>query len=82
MPHSWMSSCCRAVTEDDVLKGKQSIKTQAVAHQNSESDASLDADDDTLSSLEEKELENFTGMKKNQQHNNWGVPSGVMWLFS
>uniref|UniRef100_A0A3Q2YNQ3 LPS responsive beige-like anchor protein n=2 Tax=Hippocampus comes TaxID=109280 RepID=A0A3Q2YNQ3_HIPCM len=49
------------VTEDDVLKGKQSIKTQAVAHQNSESDASLDADDDTLSSLEEKELENFTG---------------------
>ncbi|XP_051939556.1 lipopolysaccharide-responsive and beige-like anchor protein isoform X2 [Hippocampus zosterae] len=50
-----------SVTEDDVLKGKQSIKTQAVVHQNSESDASLDADDDTLSSLEEKELENFTG---------------------
>ncbi|XP_061684971.1 lipopolysaccharide-responsive and beige-like anchor protein isoform X4 [Syngnathoides biaculeatus] len=49
------------VSEEDVLKGKRSIKSQAVANQNSESDASLDADDDTLSSLEEKELENFTG---------------------
>ncbi|KAM9819383.1 lipopolysaccharide-responsive and beige-like anchor protein isoform 2-T2 [Syngnathus typhle] len=49
------------VSEDDVLKGKRSIKSQAVAQQNSESDASLDVDDDTLSSLEEKDLENFTG---------------------
>ncbi|XP_057698664.1 lipopolysaccharide-responsive and beige-like anchor protein isoform X2 [Corythoichthys intestinalis] len=50
-----------SVSEDDVLKGKRSIKSQAVANQNSESDASLDADDDTLSSLDEKDLENFTG---------------------
>ncbi|XP_061626938.1 lipopolysaccharide-responsive and beige-like anchor protein isoform X5 [Phyllopteryx taeniolatus] len=52
---------CVSVSEDDVLKGKRSIKSQAVANQNSDSDASLDAEDDTLSSLEEKELENFTG---------------------
>ncbi|XP_077379814.1 lipopolysaccharide-responsive and beige-like anchor protein isoform X5 [Festucalex cinctus] len=48
------------VSEEDVLKGKRSIKSPAVAQQNCESDASLDGDDDTLSSLEEKELENFT----------------------
>ncbi|XP_061778985.1 lipopolysaccharide-responsive and beige-like anchor protein isoform X3 [Nerophis lumbriciformis] len=49
-------------SEEDILKGQQSIKGgQPLAHQNSESDASLDGDDDTLSSLEEKDLENFTG---------------------
>ncbi|KAG7461716.1 hypothetical protein MATL_G00194080 [Megalops atlanticus] len=47
--------------EEDVLKGKQSIRSQALGNQNSESEVSLDVDDDTLSSLEEKELENLTG---------------------
>nr|XP_057947530.1 lipopolysaccharide-responsive and beige-like anchor protein isoform X3 [Doryrhamphus excisus] len=48
--------------EEDVLKGQQSIKSsQVLANQSSDSDASLDADDDTLSSLEDKDLENFTG---------------------
>ncbi|KAI1883660.1 hypothetical protein AGOR_G00233850 [Albula goreensis] len=47
--------------EQDVLKGKQSIRSQALGNQNSESEISLDGDDDTLSSLEEKELENLTG---------------------
>ncbi|XP_077575855.1 lipopolysaccharide-responsive and beige-like anchor protein isoform X2 [Stigmatopora nigra] len=51
------------VSEDDVLKGKRSLKNQAAAaaHHDPESDAPMDADDDALSSLEEKELENFTG---------------------
>ncbi|XP_061574417.1 lipopolysaccharide-responsive and beige-like anchor protein isoform X2 [Cololabis saira] len=48
-------------SEEDILKGKQSIRSQALGNQNSESEASLDGDDDTLSSLEEKDLENFTG---------------------
>ncbi|XP_053711574.1 lipopolysaccharide-responsive and beige-like anchor protein isoform X2 [Synchiropus splendidus] len=48
-------------SEDDVLKGKQSIKGPALGNQNSESDAPLDGDDDNLSSLEEKDLENLTG---------------------
>uniref|UniRef100_A0A673XGC8 LPS responsive beige-like anchor protein n=1 Tax=Salmo trutta TaxID=8032 RepID=A0A673XGC8_SALTR len=47
--------------EEDVLKGKQSIRSQALGNQNSESEILLDGDDDTLSSLEEKELENLTG---------------------
>ncbi|KAJ8383204.1 hypothetical protein SKAU_G00039820 [Synaphobranchus kaupii] len=47
--------------EEDVLKGKQSIRSQALGNQNSESELSLDGDDDTLSSLDDKELENVTG---------------------
>ncbi|KAJ8403599.1 hypothetical protein AAFF_G00349250 [Aldrovandia affinis] len=47
--------------EEDVLKGKQSIRSQVLGNQNSESEISLDGDDDTLSALEEKELENLTG---------------------
>ncbi|XP_034543688.1 lipopolysaccharide-responsive and beige-like anchor protein isoform X2 [Notolabrus celidotus] len=47
--------------EEDILKGKQSIRSQALGNQNSESETSLDGDDDTLSSLEEKDLENLTG---------------------
>ncbi|XP_037327115.2 lipopolysaccharide-responsive and beige-like anchor protein isoform X3 [Pungitius pungitius] len=47
--------------EEDVLKGKQSIRGQALGNQNSESEALLDGDDDTMSSLEDKDLENLTG---------------------
>uniref|UniRef100_A0A673WYZ7 LPS responsive beige-like anchor protein n=1 Tax=Salmo trutta TaxID=8032 RepID=A0A673WYZ7_SALTR len=47
--------------EEDIFKGKQSIRSQALGNQNSESEILLDGDDDTLSSLEEKELENLTG---------------------
>lgn len=50
-----------AASEEDILKGKQSIRSQALGNQNSESETLLDGDDDTLSSLEEKDLENLTG---------------------
>ncbi|XP_028258851.1 lipopolysaccharide-responsive and beige-like anchor protein isoform X2 [Parambassis ranga] len=50
-----------SASEEDILKGKQSIRSQALGNQNSESETSLDGDDDTLSSLEEKDLENVTG---------------------
>uniref|UniRef100_A0A673MXP9 Neurobeachin n=1 Tax=Sinocyclocheilus rhinocerous TaxID=307959 RepID=A0A673MXP9_9TELE len=46
--------------EEDVLKGKQSIRGSVLGNQNSESELLLE-DDDTLSSLEEKDLENLTG---------------------
>uniref|UniRef100_A0A8C6LYV1 Neurobeachin n=1 Tax=Nothobranchius furzeri TaxID=105023 RepID=A0A8C6LYV1_NOTFU len=48
-------------TAEDLLKGQQSIRSPALGNQNSESETSLDGDDDTLSSLEEKDLENVTG---------------------
>ncbi|KAM3937835.1 lipopolysaccharide-responsive and beige-like anchor protein isoform 1-T1 [Leptodactylus fuscus] len=47
--------------ENAIVKGKQSIKSQVVGGQISESDSLLEGDDDTLSSLEEKDLENLTG---------------------
>uniref|UniRef100_A0A3Q1AGS4 Neurobeachin n=1 Tax=Amphiprion ocellaris TaxID=80972 RepID=A0A3Q1AGS4_AMPOC len=46
---------------EDILKGKQSIRSQVLGNQNSESEASLDGDDDTLSSLEDKDLDNLIG---------------------
>ncbi|XP_029950576.1 lipopolysaccharide-responsive and beige-like anchor protein isoform X2 [Salarias fasciatus] len=50
-----------SASEEDVLKGKQSIRGPALGNQNSESETSLDGDEDTLSSLEEKDLDNLTG---------------------
>ncbi|ETE70830.1 Lipopolysaccharide-responsive and beige-like anchor protein, partial [Ophiophagus hannah] len=50
-----------APDEDVLVKGKQSIKNQALGNQNSESEVLLEVDDDNLSSMEEKELENLTG---------------------
>ncbi|KAJ8262151.1 hypothetical protein GJAV_G00163030 [Gymnothorax javanicus] len=47
--------------EEDVLKSKRSIRSQVLGNQNSESEISLDGDDDTLSTLEDKDLENLTG---------------------
>lgn len=53
--------CLLLAPDEDVLKGKPSIRSPALGHQNSESEILVDGDDDTLSSLEEKEFENLTG---------------------
>uniref|UniRef100_A0A673HL67 Neurobeachin n=1 Tax=Sinocyclocheilus rhinocerous TaxID=307959 RepID=A0A673HL67_9TELE len=53
-------NCNSKTPEEDVLKGKQSIRSSVLGNQNSESELLLE-DDDTLSSLEEKDLENLTG---------------------
>lgn len=47
--------------ENAIVRGKQSIKSQFAGGQLPESDSLLEGDDDTLSSLEEKDLENVTG---------------------
>lgn len=62
-----------SASEEDVLKNKQSIRSQALGNQNSESETLLDADDDTLSSLDDKELDNVTGT-------NHTVPAGFTLL--
>lgn len=54
-----LKAAAEHASEEDILK--QSIRSQALANQNSESETSLDGDDDTLSSLEDKDLENLTG---------------------
>uniref|UniRef100_A0A8C8A0U3 Neurobeachin n=1 Tax=Oryzias sinensis TaxID=183150 RepID=A0A8C8A0U3_9TELE len=51
----------KRTSDEDILKGKQSIRNQVLGNQNSESETSLEGDDDALSSLEEKDLENLTG---------------------
>ncbi|KAH0510766.1 Lipopolysaccharide-responsive and beige-like anchor protein [Microtus ochrogaster] len=51
----------QAADEDILAKGKQSIKSQALGNQNSENEALLEGDDDTLSSVDEKDLENLAG---------------------
>uniref|UniRef100_A0A8C8A3B7 Neurobeachin n=1 Tax=Oryzias sinensis TaxID=183150 RepID=A0A8C8A3B7_9TELE len=51
----------KSPSDEDILKGKQSIRNQVLGNQNSESETSLEGDDDALSSLEEKDLENLTG---------------------
>ncbi|XP_074485536.1 lipopolysaccharide-responsive and beige-like anchor protein isoform X6 [Sebastes fasciatus] len=56
-----LKAAAEHASEEDILKSKQSIRSQALGNQNSESDSLLDGDDDTLSSLEEKDLENLTG---------------------
>lgn len=56
-----LKAAAEHASEEDILKGKQSIRSQALGNQNSESETLLDGDDDTLSSLEEKDLENLTG---------------------
>ena len=53
VPHS--------ASEEDVLKSQQSIRSQALGNQNFESETLLDGDEDTLSSLDDKELDNVTG---------------------
>ncbi|XP_048950151.1 lipopolysaccharide-responsive and beige-like anchor protein isoform X6 [Canis lupus dingo] len=50
-----------AADEDILAKGKQSIKSQALGNQNSENEILLEGDDDTLSSVDEKDLENLAG---------------------
>nr|XP_009687535.1 PREDICTED: lipopolysaccharide-responsive and beige-like anchor protein isoform X1 [Struthio camelus australis] len=50
-----------APDEDVLVKGKQSIKSQVLGNQNSESEILLEGDDDALSSIEDKDLDNFTG---------------------
>ncbi|XP_023813445.2 lipopolysaccharide-responsive and beige-like anchor protein isoform X2 [Oryzias latipes] len=56
-----LKAAAEHASDEDILKGKQSIRNQVLGNQNSESETSLEGEDDTLSSLEEKDLENLTG---------------------
>ncbi|XP_048382932.1 lipopolysaccharide-responsive and beige-like anchor protein isoform X2 [Stegostoma tigrinum] len=61
-PEAALKAAIEHGSEEDVLvKGRQSIRTQAVGNQNSESEILLEGDDDTLTSLEEKEIDNMAG---------------------
>ncbi|XP_026972936.1 lipopolysaccharide-responsive and beige-like anchor protein isoform X1 [Sagmatias obliquidens] len=61
-PEATLKTAVEHAADEDILaKGKQSIKSQALGNQNSENEILLEGDDDTLSSVDEKDLENPTG---------------------
>ncbi|XP_023589323.1 lipopolysaccharide-responsive and beige-like anchor protein isoform X2 [Trichechus manatus latirostris] len=61
-PEATLKTAVEHAADEDILaKGKQSIKSQALGNQNSENEILLEGDDDTLSSVDEKDIENLTG---------------------
>uniref|UniRef100_A0A8C3YIH2 Lipopolysaccharide-responsive and beige-like anchor protein n=1 Tax=Catagonus wagneri TaxID=51154 RepID=A0A8C3YIH2_9CETA len=61
-PEATLKTAVEHAADEDILaKGKQSIRSQALGNQNSENEILPEGDDDILSSVEEKDLENLTG---------------------
>nr|XP_038959904.1 neurobeachin isoform X3 [Rattus norvegicus] len=48
-------------TEEDVVKSKKAFRSQAIVNQNSETELMLEGDDDAVSLLQEKEIDNLAG---------------------
>uniref|UniRef100_A0A3B4EPH7 Neurobeachin n=1 Tax=Pygocentrus nattereri TaxID=42514 RepID=A0A3B4EPH7_PYGNA len=48
-------------TEEDVVKGRKSFRSQAVVSQNSEAELMLEGEDDAVSLLQDKDLDNLAG---------------------
>ncbi|XP_031816569.1 neurobeachin isoform X6 [Sarcophilus harrisii] len=48
-------------SEEDVLKSKKTFRSQAVVNQNAETELMLEGDDDAVSLLQEKEIDNLAG---------------------
>ncbi|CAO2613118.1 Nbea [Lemmus lemmus] len=48
-------------TEEDVVKSKKAFRSQAIVNQNSEAELMLEGDDDAVSLLQEKEIDNLAG---------------------
>uniref|UniRef100_A0A8D0DMY5 Neurobeachin n=1 Tax=Salvator merianae TaxID=96440 RepID=A0A8D0DMY5_SALMN len=48
-------------TEEDILKSKKTFRSQAVVNQNAETELMLEGDDDAVSLLQEKEIDNLAG---------------------
>ncbi|XP_040282057.1 neurobeachin isoform X6 [Bufo bufo] len=48
-------------TEEDVMKSKKAFRSQAAVNQNAETELMLEGDDDAVSLLQEKEIDNLAG---------------------
>ncbi|XP_034859445.1 neurobeachin isoform X2 [Mirounga leonina] len=48
-------------TEEDVVKSKKAFRSQAIVNQNAETELMLEGDDDAVSLLQEKEIDNLAG---------------------
>lgn len=53
--------CFNVGTEEDVVKSKKTFRSQAIVNQNSETELMLEGDDDAVSLLQEKEIDNLAG---------------------
>lgn len=53
--HLWLG------TEEDVVKSKKTFRSQAIVNQNAETELMLEGDDDAVSLLQEKEIDNLAG---------------------
>ncbi|XP_045423145.1 neurobeachin isoform X2 [Lemur catta] len=48
-------------TEEDIVKSKKAFRSQAIVNQNAETELMLEGDDDAVSLLQEKEIDNLAG---------------------
>uniref|UniRef100_A0A8C4K4T8 Neurobeachin n=1 Tax=Dromaius novaehollandiae TaxID=8790 RepID=A0A8C4K4T8_DRONO len=58
-------------TEEDVVKSKKTFRSQAVVNQNAETELMLEGDDDAVSLLQEKEIDNLVLAYTEGLHGKW-----------
>ncbi|XP_009886724.1 PREDICTED: neurobeachin [Charadrius vociferus] len=62
-------------TEEDVVKSKKTFRSQAVVNQNAETELMLEGDDDAVSLLQEKEIDNLAADKRSRRASSPQTPS-------
>ncbi|NXA51701.1 NBEA protein, partial [Nothocercus julius] len=60
-PDALLKAAVEYGTEEDVVKSKKTFRSQAVVNQNAETELMLEGDDDAVSLLQEKEIDNLAG---------------------
>ncbi|XP_075448227.1 neurobeachin isoform X4 [Ascaphus truei] len=58
-PDAGLKSAIEYGTDEDVMKSKKTFRSQAVVNQNAETELMLEGDDDAVSLLQEKEIDNL-----------------------
>ncbi|XP_055492812.1 neurobeachin a isoform X3 [Leucoraja erinacea] len=60
-PEVLLKSAEDYVADEDIIKSKKTFRAQTVVNQNAETELMLEGDDDTVSLLQEKEIDNLAG---------------------
>ncbi|XP_037383054.1 neurobeachin isoform X4 [Talpa occidentalis] len=60
-PEALLKAAIEYGTEEDVVKSKKTFRSQAIVNQNAETELMLEGDDDAVSLLQEKEIDNLAG---------------------
>lgn len=74
----------KGLKEEEVVKSKMVFRSTTVAAQNSETELILDGDDDTVSLLQEKEMDNLggTSAQRHFDYHPFNVTSAASLVFS